>query len=286
MNCVSARNRILALADPGVLPESLQAHVTACAACEAWRRLAVQVDAAVVAMPVPASDGNVKRQLLSQFQGPAARSAKLKKPPVGTEAEKLIIKTPTLVTKPTAQPAGPRQPLGERLARLWPAGLIAAAILVGAISWAILGGKNKDNQAMASAGPDPMLSDIVSAKVKLDTAPDAVARVDVLATLADTIHDEARTLSKVTPGEEMSSLAKMYDQVVRDALVPQAKALTGEERRTKLPVYAERLAKAEQEANRLSNEAPVGSDQALKDIAESAKAGRIELAKLIQGGEL
>jgi hypothetical protein len=286
MNCASARNRILALSDPAVLPESLEAHVSACAACEAWRRLAMQVDAAVLAIPVPASDGNAKRQLLAQFQVPAARSAKLKKPAVATEGEKLIIKIPSPLTKPTAQPVSPRQPLGERLARLWPAGLIAAAILVGAISWAILGGKSNDNQAMASAGPDPMLSDVVVAKVKLDTAPDAIGRVDVLATLADTIHEEARTLSKVTPGEEMTSLAKMYDQVVREALVPQARALTGEERRTKLPGYQERLAKAEQEANRLANEAPVGSDQALKDIAETAKAGRIELAKLIQGGEL
>jgi len=286
MNCSSARNRILALPDPEVLPESLQAHVENCAGCQAWRRLAIQVDAAVAAIPVPVSDGNVKRQLLTQFQVSPTRSAKLKKPAATVDPVAKIIKTLPTGVKPAAQPAGPRQALGERLARLWPAGLIAAAILVGAISWAILGGKSNDNQALASAGPDPMLSDIVSAKVKLDTAPDAVGRVYVLATLADTIHEEARTLSKVTPGEEMTSLAKMYDQVVRDALVPQARALTGEERRTKLPVYAERLAKAEQEANRLSNEAPVGSDQALKDIAESAKAGRIELAKLIQGGEL
>jgi hypothetical protein len=286
MNCASARNRILALADPAVLPESLEAHVSACAACEAWRRLAVQVDAAVAAIPVPVSDGNAKRQLLAQFQGSPARSAKLKKPAPASDAEAKIIMTPPPTMKPVAQPGAPRQPLGERLARLWPAGLIAAAILVGAISWAILGGKSNDNQAMASAGPDPMLSDVVTAKVKLDTAPDAVGRVDVLATLADTIHEEARTLSKVTPGDEMTSLAKLYDQVVREALVPQARALTGEERRTKLPAFAERLAKAEQEANRLSNEAPVGSDQALKDIAESAKAGRIELAKLIQGGEI
>jgi len=285
VNCASARNRILALADPAVLPESLDAHVSNCATCQAWLRLAIQVDTAVAAIPVPVSDGKAKRQLLSQFQGSPARSAKLKKPASAAEAEANIIMTPPPTMKPAAQPAAPRQPLGERLARLWPAGLIAAAILVGAISWAILGGKSNDNQVLASAGPDPMLSDVVGAKVRLDTAPDAVGRVDVLATLADTIHEEARTLSKVTPGEEMTSLAKMYDQVVREALVPQARALTGEERRTKLPAYQERLAKAEQEANRLANEAPVGSDQALKDIAESAKAGRIELAKLIQGGE-
>jgi hypothetical protein len=281
MNCASARNRILALADPAVLPQPLLAHVDGCSACRAWHRVVIQVESAVAAVAIPASDGNTKRQLLAKFQAPSPRAVKPKK----STAKSPIIKTP-LPVKTSARPANnARQPLGERLARLWPAGLVAAAILVGAISWSIYGGKSKENPVVA-AGPDPMLKEVVAAKVKLDTAPNAAARVDVLAKLADTIHEEARTLSKVTPGNEMTSLAKMYDQVIRDGLVPQARALSGEERRAKLPAYAERFAKAEQEANLRAADAPVGSQQPLYDIAETARTARFELTKLIQRSEL
>jgi hypothetical protein len=180
------------------------------------------------------------------------------------------------------RPAAPRQPLGERLARLWPAGLVAAAVLVGALVWAVLSGGPKDSPTVARAS-DPMLKEVVAAKVKLDTAPNAAARVEVLAKLSDTLHDEARALSKLTPGDEMNSLAAMYRQVVEQALLPQARLLSEDERRATLPKYAERLGLAEQEANRLAAEAPIGSDRPLKEIADAARTGRIELARLIQG---
>jgi len=286
MNCASARNRILALPDPAALPESLAGHLNGCPGCQAWHRVASQLDAAVATLAVPESDGSRKRQLLAQFAGAPAPTAEPKKAPSQITRRKQIIKKP-MPTKATVIPSGTRQSVGERLARLWPASLVAAAILIGAVSWAVFGGKQKENQALASAGPDPMLQDIVAAKVKLDTAPDAAGRVEVLATLADTIHAEARSLSKVTPGPEMTSLARMYEQVVREGLMPQARELTAEERRTKLRAVRQKLEEAEQDANRLiADGVPVGSDQAIKDIAEAAKAGRTELAKLIQGAAL
>ena len=285
MNCSSARNRILALADPAVLPEALLGHVNGCSACQTWHRLAIQVDAAVAAIGVPISEGKGKRQLMSQFQVAPTRAARPKLTQSAAKEPAPIIHTPA-PTKATVRPATPRKPLGERLAHLWPAGLVAAAILIGAVSWAIFGGKTKENQALASAGPDPMLKDVVSAKVELDTAGNTPERIKALAKLADKLHEEARTLSKVSPGDEMTSLAAMYKRVVEEALVPQAKALSEDERKSVLPQYRQQLIDAEQEANRLAAEAPIGSDQALKEIAEAARAGRIELAKLIQGSRL
>lgn len=282
MNCASARNRILALPDPAVPTDSLSAHLDGCPACQTWHRISVQMDRAIAAIPVPADSGDVKRKLLAQFQTTETPATKPKSKV--RKSTKIIKMAPP--TMATVRPAQPKQPLGERFARMWPAGLVAAAVLVGAIVWATLGGKSNDNQLAASPGPDPMLRDVVAAKVKVDTAPNAVARVEALAGLADTLHDEARTLAKVSPGDEMTSLAKMYEQVVRDALVPQARALSDDEKRTKLLAVKEKLEKAEQEANKSAAEAPVGSDRPLKDIAEAAKAGRIELAKLIQGSAI
>jgi hypothetical protein len=269
MNCATIRNRILALTDPAVMPDAVRQHVEECSACKTWHTLSVQVDTAVAAMSYPESDGKAKRQLMSQF-----------------EAQPVAAKKPSpakVVTKPTVQPAAPRQPLGERLARMWPLGLVAAAVLVGAIAWAIFGGKSNDDQTQAKAPADPMLKDVVVAKVELDRAGSAPERMKALAKLADTLHDEARTLARITPGEDMTSLASMYRQVVQQGLVPQARELSDQERKATLPKYAERLSEAEQEANRLAEEVPVGSKDQLKEIAEVARAGRIELAKLIQG---
>lgn len=277
MNCASARNRILASTDPRVPSESVRSHLDGCPACRTWHRVVVEVEGAIATFPIPEANGHGKRQLLLQFQSAPAKVEKSK-----IEKPIKIIKSP--LPKAVVRPAKARQPIGERLARLWPAGLIAAAVLVGAIAWAIYGGKQKDNQALASLGPDPMLKEVVAAKINLDKAPDSLTRVEVLSRLAETIHLEAGSLSKVTPGEEMSSLAGMYDQVVSKGLVPQAQSLTAAERREKLPAFKEKLEKAEQEANRLAAEAPVGSDRPLKKIAETARTGRIELAKLIQGG--
>jgi hypothetical protein len=271
MNCSSARNRVLAATNPATIPESLRGHFDQCPACRAWQAKVIDIERVVVAMPVPPASGKAKRDLLAQFASTAVAQKKAK-PPRTTPA-------PT----PLAKPAPTREPLGERLARMWPAGLVAAAILVGAIAWAVLSGDGSKDQPMAKAPADPMLEKVVAAKVKLDTAPNNSARIDVLAGLAMNLHEEAGALSKVTPGDEMTSLATMYRQVVQEALVPHARALSEDERKATLPKYREQLEKAEQEANRLAAEAPVGSDRPLKEIAEVAKAGRIELAKLIQG---
>jgi hypothetical protein len=158
-------------------------------------------------------------------------------------------------------------------------------VLVGAIAWSLLSGKSDPDQVVATLPRDPVLDKVVAAKVEVDTADSTTKRVDGLAKLAEVLHEDARSLSKVTP-EGTVSRAKEYQSVVCDALVAQARALTEEERRTTLPKYRDMLIKAQQDANTHAADAPEGSRQALKDIAKAAEAGRIELAKLIQGRAL
>jgi hypothetical protein len=193
-----------------------------------------------------------------------------------------------VVPKPKAQPAPVRPApsrvsVGERLARLWPAGLVAAAILVGVVTWVILGGgSSTPEKTVVQLPPDPMLEKVVTAKVKLDTASTDTGKLDALSDLAYTIHDEARALHKVTP-DEMASLASMYRQVVEDGLVPQARSLGRDERRTQLARYAQRLAETEQEAHRLAEEAPADSIRPLREIEAVAKEGKTQLNRLMQG---
>ena len=272
MNCASARNRLLALLDPAEVPDVVAGHLAACATRSAWHSLLVQVDAVVVATSIPASDGRAKAQVLSQF----ATAPVIVKPAKANGKSSTKLRTPAVVVPKTS-------PMGERLARLWPAGLVAAAVLVGALSWVILGGNSKDEQKVAAAN-DPMLEKVIKAKVDLDTADSSPARLKVLDRLAAEIHDHATTLSKAHEQKEMELLAVKYEQVVMEALVPTARSLSEDERKTLLPVYSEALSKAEQEATRSAAESPVGSKQALQDIARAARAGREQLSRMFQKG--
>lgn len=279
MNCEVARNRLLAVPDPAAVPSPVSAHVTACSACQAWHQMLLRIEEGVVATaPVAASD-RVKRQLIAQFRQPAPEGVR----PSPRNSAKLKTSKSVVKPVPTVQPGSTTVSVGERLARLWPAGIMAAALLVGVMVWASLSGK-PDEMTVAALPPDPFFEKVVSSKVKLDTAPDVAGRLAVLDSLERTIHDEATTLSKVTPGPEMESLARMYQRVVVEAMVEEARRLGPDEQKAKLGQYRNRLVEAEQVANRSAAEAPPDAVRPLRDIAGAAEKGRTELARMMQGG--
>ncbi|WP_020468921.1 lipase chaperone [Zavarzinella formosa] len=267
MNCQTIQHRILGLADPADLTGSLAEHVSECPSCQAWHHLLVQMEIAIAGMPVLPDSGRAKAQLLSQFK-PEPAKPKTKQ-------------TTKEVAPPKPVPAisvRPRQPFGDRIARLWPAGAVAVVACVGVVLWSFVG--KKTPVEMASHTPDPMLDRVVAAKVQLDVAKTAPDRLKVLAKLADDVQDQARSLYLVAPGDEMASLSKMYNDIVAEGLVFQAEVLGDNEKRQLLGEYTDRLAKTEQQAERLAAEAPVGSDEPLREIARTARNGKNQLAKL------
>jgi hypothetical protein len=272
MNCSSVRNRLLALADPAAVPDRLSTHLDGCPACQGWHRLLIEVEGVVAGTPVPESDGRSRKNLLAQFRDNVSVNGK----PV----------TPT-TAKPRPKPSAPVTPappgrisVGDRLARLWPAGIAAAALLLGTVLWISLGRKSVDEQAVANLPADPFLERVVRAKVSLDTAATAPERLKVLDGLGADLHDQAQALALVTPGE-MSSIAGMYEIVVGEALVEQARLLGADERRDLLDKYIQRLSDTEQLANRKAAEGvPVGSNEQLQRIARAAAQTRVALSKM------
>ena len=269
MNCQSIQNQILGLADPAGLSGSLAGHVTGCADCQAWHRLLLGVEEAVTRLPVPASNGEAKRKLLSQFRVESpATPAKPSKKKTGTLPK---VVSPALAREKTS--------LGDRMARLWPVGALALAVCVVVIVISQGARKNAPGPEMAAAS-DPMLERVVAAKVQLDVAENEIERLKVLARLADDVQDQAKSLYLLNSREEMASLSKMYDEIVSQGVVLQASRLSKAECRTHLDDYANRLARAEQQAQRMAAEAPGESRPALLDIAHTARDGVRELAKL------
>jgi hypothetical protein len=266
MNCASARNRLLTQPDPAAVPDAAAGHFAACPACQAWHRLLLQVETAVAAAPVPAANGRSRRRVLQLFRNGQSDSGRLK---LGPSAAAVVV--------PAARPSA-----RDRLARWWPAGLVAAAVLVGTVSLVVLGGKSTDTP-VADLPPDPFLAKVVAAKVKIDTAESPAARLTLLADLAGSIHDEAKALARVTP-DEMESLAGLYEQTVgNDALLEQARLLTDAERKAVLVKVAGQLAQAELEANELRGKVPPPAERPLRRIADAAKASKERLSNLQPG---
>lgn len=260
MNCTAIRARLLSLPDPAQ-PTAMEAnHLASCANCRAWHQQLVQVEAVVANLPFEPSDGLAKAQLVEQFRFGSHRSSRPKVPVV---------------------PSTPRTPLGERLMKLWPAGLIAAAVLVGSIAFLNLG--RKDNgSTVALMPPDPFLEKVVRGKIELDGASrDPGKRLQVLNRLGTDIHEQALALAHVTPGSEMESLARLYSQV-SDTIVSEARSLGKGKERESIAQCIQGLTRIEDEANQQAAIVPVGSAKPLKDIARSAKESRTELAQIIQ----
>jgi hypothetical protein len=276
MNCTSARNRLLTQPDPALVPDAVAGHLAACPGCQGWHRLLLQVEMAVAAAAVPGTDGRARRRLVELFR--TGRTGK-------SDSGRLRVGKPAQAARGVVVPAA-RTPMGDRLARLWPAGLVAAALLVGTVTWIVLSGKPDDTGTVAHLPPDPMLAKVVAAKVKIDTAESPAARLAAWSDLANDIHDQAKTLAKVTP-DDMDSLAGLYEQVVgNDALIGQARLLDEGERKTMLAKLAGQLAETEQEANRMKTEVPPRSERPLQRIADAAKASKEKLNQPQQGRAL
>ena len=268
MNCSAARNRLLDLPDPAAVPPPVAGHLAGCVACRAWHGLLVRVERAVADIPVPPASGVARQQLLDRFRSPAPAARPAPAAPSRAAPNVVLVSAGSEV--------------GERLARLWPFGLVAAALLVGALTWVILSG-NGDQPGPVALPPDPMLARVLAASNRIEAAEAPADRLEGLADLAGEIHSQAEVLSKVTP-DQMDSLAGLYEKLVGDdALVRTARALSAQERRDTLPRFTKGLEDAEQAAIAAAAEAPPQSVGALKRIAGAARDSRTKLTLLQQG---
>jgi hypothetical protein len=252
MKCEKARDRIAQLDHPVEASGTLADHLAACAACRAWQATLVRIEKVASRLPVPTS--------------PSVGAKK-------TETIDAILNPSRLFVSP----ASSRSTWIETIRKNWHIGVAGSAIAVGVVVYMQTSRTNRNDVANAPA--DPLLEKVVLAKCQVDVARTTADRLKAMADLSDVLYEQAKLLSKISPGADMDSIAEMYGQV-GDAMVKQANWLNGEERRNLLTTYANRLAKAEDEATRMLSESPVGSANALKEIAGSARRGKETIVQL------
>jgi hypothetical protein len=268
MDCQVVQNKLIAQADPRLIPESLRVHVMSCAACRAWAEQAARLEALVEQLPAPAAPGGRKADLVGKLS-----------------------RGEPIITRPAAVPAPVRRsPSLEFLERnAYVIGGLAAAVLVALGAWAFFP-RTGPKPEMAALPDDPFLRKMVDRDLALAKADTPARRLQVLAGMADDLSAQARGLARVASPEELRDLARWYDKVVKDAIVKQAERMHGptvtpaedRARSEALNALTRQLGETAAETDKLLGSVPPEAKPALQKIADAARDGqkKIELTEM------
>jgi hypothetical protein len=162
---------------------------------------------------------------------------------------------------------------------------LAAALVLGLIGWAWHFGvspSSKLSSVVAQPNP-PLLATLLQRDLRLARAGSARERVEVLASLADDLHHETRTAAAAAGGEEVGTLARLYEQIITEGILKQARALPASDRSVVLDPIAARLAESAADVEQLLHDVPAEYAAPLNGMAGAARAGNRKLADLVKG---
>jgi hypothetical protein len=264
MNCQTIQTKILTLADPRLVPDSLRDHIAGCSACQGWAKQAARLEALLEQLPAPPAPADRKAALVDQL----------------TRGEPII-------TRPLAMPAQPRESrllvfLRENATQV---GGLAAAVLIAFGIWAIIPKGGPKPELTQSIPDDPFLKKIVQRDLALAKADTPAKRLQVLGGMADDLSTQAHNLARVASPDELRELANWYDKVVKEAIVKQAETLRGATltpseataRGETLGSLSKQLGETADETDKLLGAVPPQAKPALQKIADSAREGQKKL---------
>jgi hypothetical protein len=265
----------MSIEDPAQVPADLRAHLASCGSCRDWQGHLVQLERHIPFLPIPVSRararfvrklaaGHRKKQEAEQTVPEAAAFA-------GT------IAAPTLSGAPPA-------PRWEK--RRWLSSL-AAALLLTVFGWWLLRSSDSGTTNSKTAAPvnDPLLASLLHYDLRLATAKSPRERINLLADVAQALHDESRTLAGETDGNQLTALAGLYKQVIKYGIARQAPAVPLAERPRVFKPLIDQLEKAAQASERLAKKIPPEQNNPVQDMAASAWEGRRILATLLSEGK-
>jgi hypothetical protein len=125
--------------------------------------------------------------------------------------------------------------------------------------------------------PDALLAQVMHHDVRLASARSPRERMESLADLADVLQVDARELADAAAPDDLGALARMYERVVKEGIVKQARAAPAADRAKVAEGVAERLQKAAEDAESVAKLQPEERAEPLHAIARAARAGEQEL---------
>jgi len=194
----------------------------------------------------------------------------------------VIDRTMPPAVSPVAEPVvkRPGQSLGRWALQLWPAGLVAATLLIGAIAWFSVRGNRPAPSPSSPA--DPLLDHLVQLNVEMAKTQTPAQRVVVLARVADELNLEMREIARAdASGDNMQALRQLYQNVVI-GLLDQAPLIDRAQKEAVLGKVAAGLVQAGQRAEQTASESPEHSAAALREAAGTAREGNKKLQRLIR----
>ena len=270
MNCNLVQRRLLSIEDPAEAPADVRAHLACCQPCRDWQGQLVQLEQHVPLLPVPRSRG--KRRFLARLLRRTPKRHMPETEPVSRETTGLTV-------------AG-EQPLPQgqayQLTRQRLLAGVAAAALIAVGLWILTSGKKPPAPTpVKKPVADPLLSGLVQLDSQLTRAGTARERVEYLSDMANILFDETRALAQEAAGEELAAIAGLYEQVVREGIIKQARAVQSADRRKILNPIAERLRRAARTADGLRGKVPPQYNKPLASMAQSAWEGYRGLTALL-----
>jgi hypothetical protein len=250
MKCKHAQKTMLATSGRRKLSAEVLEHVADCARCKQWKSKLTAIDRGIFLIPTP-SGAEAKAAFLAEF---------LHEPEI-VPSSGWMLKLP-----------------GTRWQQAL-AGIAALVLVVLAFSGVL---KRERNIPVAStSATDPLLAKVMERNLTLATADTATKRVQTLSDLADDLDGQTRQLALVAHADDLQTLAKLYDEVLKAGIVKQAGEIRLEDRPKVLEPIADRLFKASQQEQQLAQEMP---DKAgpLKQMAQAADEANQKLRKLMK----
>jgi hypothetical protein len=220
MRCETVQRKLLGLEDPAGVPAELRAHLTRCATCREWRVHLLQLERSVVYLPVPRSEA--KGEFLCQLLRDADTEAAVLTPPETDEGpEEVPIRLP-----------GPAPLPRVKLVHARLVGAAAAVLLFLAAGWWLWAGRQEaPPEVQATPAPEgPLLASVIERDVRLAGAETPRQRYTILTHLAGDLHLEHQVLTHTSAGDELLTLEKLQELVLREGVQAQAEMLPAAER--------------------------------------------------------
>jgi hypothetical protein len=268
MKCKLVQRRLLCVANPDRVPATLRAHLAGCETCREWQEQLVLLERHVPEIPIPSSKAKTRllRRILESPREPAAAGSGAGRDTIS------LAHSSTLAFPRSGRPGRPRLK----------AGVAAAVLLLGVGWWASQKWLDAPGETVQEKpGIDPLLASLVERDVRLATANTPGERLEILADVADVLQRGTNALAQSVEGEQLATLATLYQQVIQEGVVKQAQAIPAAERQRILHPIALRLVETANQIESLTEGIAPEFAQSLQAIAAAAREGHRQLRALL-----